>query len=462
MMKLIVLALFCACALGQLSPPELGCAFHVQKKEYDDSGRVNIITDYYGLMNDEGSFLKVAAKGGPTTLVRCDITNDDDECYVKVNNVGSDPSCTYGDIADYMFELEEFEYDEGPEGCDCPDGKTDCSKYCDTSSDACLIVDDEDRFVQYLEEDVPVWLFVYKDDTPTVDTFADTMCTGENMPDFDDPCGDTPPSSNTIYPKLPDCAFHFTYTVDESIRKKRNIKKAARGDDDAEVYGVIFNGEPYFLKTVSGDDTIDLLRCDIKDNEENCYYSNYAGYDCSPEYLPAAQFSWHYPDPTMGFEFDGDLYPADADCPRGSSSTGCEKYCIDSDEDECVIVDSLGRFVQNEYGEVFIFHDAPAMTEFEDANCADPLNPLPSPVNPCKDDSSSHPGGDSSHTTTGSSSSSNPTGGDSSNPSATPSGTPAAPSSTPTQPSTNPSPSSASVTRVAFAVVAAVLLVALL
>jgi len=70
-----------------------------------------------------------------------------------------------------------YEYNLKPESAKCPDGKSDCMRYCD--GDECILVNKDNRMVK-IEDDHPL-IFTWYDDTPTADMFAVKLCNGAKL-----------------------------------------------------------------------------------------------------------------------------------------------------------------------------------------------------------------------------------------------------------------------------------------
>jgi len=178
-----------------------------------------------------------------------------------------------------------------------------------------------------------------------------------------------------------ECNFHAKYETDSP-------------DESFEYFGVFntyggtyISSSPRLAKIVFGSGLVQYLRCDERDDKDNCYVKTYNQNDpagtCQDAYDSPYLYSLpHFP---MSFEYDGTQYPKDTDCPD-KKSTGCELYCDDQDEPECIVVDAEGRFVKEDDGSVWTFLEPVTMDVFEVDKCnPDAAHPhLSAPGNLCE------------------------------------------------------------------------------
>jgi len=140
-----------------------------------------------------------------------------------------------------------------------------------------------------------------------------------------------------------------------------------------------------FFKQIYADGSYFLVRCDRINDDKKCYAKYYhADYqtDKCEEFWEYNVYSTRVPYDWRSFSYDEVHYPTQVSCLDGSQ--GCQKYCEDTTEKECVTLDA-NRFVVQRDGMNFTFHDASfSMDVFLDDQCDDPASPLPAPHNLCE------------------------------------------------------------------------------
>jgi len=308
----------------KISPAELNCSYHM-KRECPNSNS----NEYYGILIEQKPLILKTIDGNSVIHYRCDVKDDNGNCYYKQFNTEDQTSCRngYDKMIDwYMPALpDSFTYDahDYPKPVDCPDDSQGCQKYCnDYMEESCIIVDAYGHFV--IDQKGCNWTFY---DAPSMEEFKVEKCDKSIIPAPPDYCSELV----KFYPNFPDCKFHIL---------------AEEKEDDSgmviNIYGVRENNTTIALTaSVSGMLTF-TVRCDIKDSEGNCFEKMNMpfGRSCMDGFnVDDSILSNVMPQP---FSYNNSNYPVDAKCPDGTS--GCKKYC--NVFEVCVIVNTEGYLVQ--------------------------------------------------------------------------------------------------------------------
>jgi len=172
----------------------------------------------------------------------------------------------------------------------------------------------------------------------------------------------------TLSPKDPPCLVHLT------------VKQNA--EEKAEYYGLLSNGNILALK-VESDDGYQIYRCDLEDHKDQCYRKANESSTCSEMYFDASSFflqsvlTLFAP---SALKYNSSAYPVNAQCLDGSD--GCKKYCDITNDEQCVLVNSDGYFVQDLDGNNWTFSDF-SLDVFETDTCESPSTHIPAPVDVC-------------------------------------------------------------------------------
>jgi len=174
------------------------------------------------------------------------------------------------------------------------------------------------------------------------------------------------------------CALGFPQIVSNGLMDcKVHVKyETSSPEESFEYFGVFnfyegsfFTSYPRLAKIVTGSGQVGYLRCDERDENNNCYVKEFNlndPVDTCKEYYDEP-YDYTLPNFPYSFEYEGN-YPVATDCPD-KTSTGCELYCNGHEEPECVIVDAKGRFVKDKYGNVWTYLEPPTMDVFEVDKC---------------------------------------------------------------------------------------------
>jgi len=256
------------------------------KAEYNDESLKSQNGDYYFISPGGGlKFSKFVGKDGSYTLLRCDERDASGGCFVKTVKANGQPSCSYVlDTEDYATPPDYFGsykhtallYDDEkyPVFVDCPDGQTDCRKYCDANDEEkCLTIDDACHIVQNDKGNFTIY-----EDTFSMDIFKDTMCDSQTeIPAPPNLCETT----KIITSELP-CSYHVKVENEDAV---------------TEYYGVKL-GEDLLLAKVNttntgalSQSTVYLVRCDIEREEIYCKTYVSDGTSCSSSFEHPSDFA---------------------------------------------------------------------------------------------------------------------------------------------------------------------------
>jgi len=379
MFKWLALACLCACVLGDVDVKQvynapLDCEHHVKitsKKNPESWTEYYVVGSTFNWFTP--SFAKILKPDGSYKILRCDERNENDKCYVKYFD--ADETCVddYEDT-DYSrmdYYTTEYSYIGEPESVTCPDGSSGCMQYCqDDKKEYCVIVDTESHFVEVFNH-----IFTFYNDTVSMDIFALDKCNSSlPNPHLSAPTSTCAPVS-LIKPAPLDCAYHVKVDAVES-RWRDNVITT-------EYYGVAIDSKVFALKHIK-DGVTTIFRCDDLDAPDVCFEKVFDDETCINDTVSVEDLNDYLPPTVDGFGYESVHFPKSADCPDGSS--GCQKYCKDIFEDECVIVDAAGHFVQTKNGDIWTFYEAPSMSVFEMETCGDgeePKTTIPAPMDFC-------------------------------------------------------------------------------
>jgi len=430
--------------------PPITCMYHVKiEQQYNPLIRDGSVYDFYGMKLSNSLMYGKFISDGYTYVIRCDMKDDQDRCYVQSFDDGDSCSSSYYETSyisrNYMPSLPEgIVYDSVnyPKPTECPDHSSGCKLYCeDILETYCMIVDPDGNIVSDMQSTVTFY------NPPSVDDFNLVDCDSEPLPDTVDYC----PMLGTISPVLPECAFRIHSVGGMLFRRDGRFKKLQRDDDEpfeADLYFVKMGNDLVAYKEwVESYDYLYLYRFD------NIYSNGYSygryeyGDNCEDSTVPfwAKYEILEYVIPKTAY-FNTSEYPVDVECPDGTD--GCAKYC--DFDGSCVVVDSNGYFVFTpNLGNLTYFTDV-SFDEFGTEKCnGDAIPALSSDV--CYPPTSSS---STVSTSSAASTTSSVTPSTSSATTSTSSGKP--------QPSINPSLSAASVAKAILSVVVAAIAVALL
>jgi len=383
---------------GKITPPELGCAFHVTFSGSDSF----TVVEKYGFRTADTVILTTESYDPnelprkEINLFRSDMKNADGE-ILFTGISGEDPkqpkSCQqeYVEIEVPLSLIasitEEFEYEGEGVSAPCPNASyTGCMKYCNANKE-CVIVDSDNRYVQFTDGTIAEYRNIVHD----VNDFVTINCsTGDLFEPPVNPCGAQSSSSHAssshgsgkITPPELDCAFHITMNPVSGLSSVVEEYGFQTSND------IILMEERYNPGAASKD--YSLYRSDMKDADGDILFTGFGGdpkqpKSCQQEYIPIEYVFGNMLAPFIAeFEYEGE--GVSAPCPN-TSYTGCMKYC--NANKECVIFDSDNRYVQFTDGTTVeykkIVHD---VNDFVTINCStgDLFEP---PVNPCGSQSSS-------------------------------------------------------------------------
>jgi len=320
------------CAGPKTLALNFSCAVHVKISSED------AITDSYWMLY------------GNNLAYAVDYTHEEDRdyytfYYFNVDNGGSSAtyvsnitgSCTVERSIQSPNYFTKYEYYLGPVQVLCPDGVTQCSKYCKTAQE-CITVDSETHLLVYSFYD-ETQNYTYLDDAPTVDT-------------FEIQCGDTHFSAaNSCVPPNKvslnfDCLTHFQYRKDYGSEE---IYLMFDGNDLAYVRRDVFTLVRYTV----------LMYYDMekRDGTGTAVFNQSGVVQVEQDVmLGVGSFS-------KEFEYHGE--PEEVLCP--DSVTNCKKFCNNVTL-ACVTIDSNMHMVLREStdGQIVLMNDTPTIDTFAD------------------------------------------------------------------------------------------------
>jgi len=170
----------------------------------------------------------------------------------------------------------------------------------------------------------------------------------------------------SIRSEFPSCAYH--------------LKISHSNDYDGDYYGMIIGYDVVITKNISADGSYDLIRCDIRNDFGKCYATFYRPNDpdnpCQHDWVWSFLASESLPFDRSSFLYNDAKYPEPVKCLDGSD--GCQKYCRSDKEENCIMVDANGFFVQQDGVNFELCDSSFDISIFkEDENCNDPKYSAP-------------------------------------------------------------------------------------
>jgi len=337
-----------------ITPVIPSCSYHVKT----ETTRQNV--EYYGVVLKQNSqdvpmYLK-SIRNGATTVLRCDDKNQN-RCYSKTlgqTRCTESYTQTTNHVPQWPTSSTNYDSSNYPKPADCPDNSTGCKKYCEDASEYMCVIFDADGHL--VSDGTTNWTFF---EPPSADEFDVIKCDNTTLPALDY-CN----VLETVSPKTIGCKFRI------SVEGKQETN---------DYYGLVVDGKALALRVQSGEG-YQLYRCDLEDHPNQCYTKTNQSYTCQNRYASSTMSNINRIISSIlpqAITYNNTAYPLDAQCPDGTD--GCKKYCSMFTENECVLVNSDGYFVQTTDGRNLTYTDEISMDVFETDTCESPATHIPAP-----------------------------------------------------------------------------------
>jgi len=190
MNKLVVAFVALAvCAFADtFEPKAFDCSGHMRMEMTvsDKDASFTIQGDMYYLWKGEEVFVRNDINMlvyNTTTILRCD-QKKDGKCLMVSSGMGQCKE-DYEEV-DIVYNSVLY-YDKKEDGGDCPDGGK-CTKYCNSTENACYWVDSDKRIVKTDDGDGDITVIHYTEDPVSADLFAVDKCDKTKLPAPTNPC----------------------------------------------------------------------------------------------------------------------------------------------------------------------------------------------------------------------------------------------------------------------------------
>jgi len=332
---------FCKTNIEYFYPEKQYCFDHYKLTTKEGT----VVVEVEAFRSYSGGVLRVTYANGTSILVRGDETDDSDTCFVlrkgsgddcrdKNNTVKCEP---YYSVIPYILLYDK------EEEVKCPDGTDGCTQYC--LGQECFVADDDDTILEIND-----MIVTYIDDVPSLDTFADTTCSSEEIPGPEEP-----PCMPMFWPSVDlGCAFHVVGSSQSTVV----FDAIGMFDFTKEAGGFVRinnSGAIVVIRTDVAEESKSDCISIIKEDDGTCAIDD----ECD-DYIDYLFPSFEY-------------YSSRAiTCPKGFND--CRELC---NEETCVTVDGQGRYVKRDGITFAYLDDHPTLEDFA-VSCKDgPTYPAP-------------------------------------------------------------------------------------